>query len=280
MNQNDITYQDKLNELRLDISHPNSKGVVFVFVEGESDIRLFRKLFNLQYCKVEFVPGGKFKLEDCVATLSGSYTLIIGIIDADFIHLKGTKPTKSNIFATDRHDIEMTIIAEDEVFSSLMSEHTSEGKENHLDIRLNILNSIELLSLLKFLNEIEDLKYNFKHTGFRDLLLFSDFSLDFKTYFSRVLSKSSDNVIIDYNSVMQKIHTLKASNPDLFQLCNGHDYINALSQYLMECGSSRSIDYQGISSSLRMAFTECHYKKTNLYQSTKSWADSHGCIIY
>jgi len=47
MRKKDITFQEKFNELRLDISHPNSKGKTFVLVEGDSDIRLFRKFFLL-----------------------------------------------------------------------------------------------------------------------------------------------------------------------------------------------------------------------------------------
>jgi hypothetical protein len=31
----DVTYQDKLNELRLDITHPKSRGKVFVCLEGK-----------------------------------------------------------------------------------------------------------------------------------------------------------------------------------------------------------------------------------------------------
>ena len=77
MKREDITYQDKLNELRLDISHPNNRGLAFVFVEGETDIRLFRKFFNLDNCKVENIPGGKLKLEECVKELLKVYSLII-----------------------------------------------------------------------------------------------------------------------------------------------------------------------------------------------------------
>jgi len=34
MRKQDITYQDKLNELKLDLSHPNNSGIAFVLVEG------------------------------------------------------------------------------------------------------------------------------------------------------------------------------------------------------------------------------------------------------
>ena len=97
MNKQDITYQDKLNELRLDVRHPNSKKTAFVLVEGESDIRLFRKLFNLN-CKVETIPGGNPKVEDCVEELWAYHSLIMGIRDADFIRLNATPYSKKTCF--------------------------------------------------------------------------------------------------------------------------------------------------------------------------------------
>lgn len=66
MTKRDITYQDKLNELRMDIKHPNNDGVVFVLVEGETDIRLYRKLFDENTTKVECVPGGNPTVEKAV----------------------------------------------------------------------------------------------------------------------------------------------------------------------------------------------------------------------
>ena len=93
-----VTYQDKLNELRLDITHPKSKGKVFVCLEGESDVKLFRKFFNLEKCKVERIPGGKFKLEECVTSLIAVYRLIFGIRDADFLHLENKTSIHPNIF--------------------------------------------------------------------------------------------------------------------------------------------------------------------------------------
>lgn len=162
MNQQDIGYQYKLNELRLDLSHPNSKGRVFVFVEGETDIKLFRKLFNLDNCKVENIPGGNLKLEECVSELSQNYALIIGIRDADFLHLSDVPYTKPNMFLTDFHDIEMSLVAEDEVFSAILFEYTNLPKQDHNSIRTTILEIIEEISLLKWLNSLGDLRISFK----------------------------------------------------------------------------------------------------------------------
>jgi hypothetical protein len=81
MRKEDITPESKITELRLDISHPNSRGKVFVLLEGESDVKLYRKLFNNDTCKIETIPGGKIFLEKGLAILNGIYTLIIGIRD-------------------------------------------------------------------------------------------------------------------------------------------------------------------------------------------------------
>lgn len=190
----DITYQDKLNELRLDISHPNSNRINFIFVEGDSDIKLFRKLFDLEKCKVELIPGGKFKLEECVSTLVPIHSLVIGIRDADFLHLGSSQYSEINMFLTDYHDIELTMLSQNDVLSALIFEYTKIPQSEHLEFRNNILKSIEMISYLKWLNDKDNLKLDFS-SGFQDLLSFTNFEIDFTQYLSRVFSKSQNNNI-------------------------------------------------------------------------------------
>ncbi len=264
MKKQDISYQDKLNELRLDITHPNNKGISFVFLEGESDVRLFRKLFNLNKCKVEAIPGGKFKLEDCIGELVSICPLIIGIRDADFIHLEKQQYSKVNIFLTDLHDMEMILMSEDEVFSALIFEYTSFPNDKHSEIRSNIMKIVEQISLLKWLNEKENLEYKFE-AGFQELISYANLDIDFNKYFARVISKSPNAKIVDISIVSRKLKVLKETNPDSYQLCNGHDFMKALSQCLREIGKSTTIDSETISSSFRMTFTHTHFKKTKLF---------------
>ncbi len=280
MNQQDISYQDKLNELRLDISHPNSRGRVFVFVEGETDIRLFRKLFNLDNCKVENIPGGKLKLEECVGELVPNHALIIGIRDADFTHLSTVPYTIPNIFLTDFHDIEMSLIAEDEVFSSIIFEFTKSPKQAHNVIRGNFFEIIKEISLLKWLNDIEDLRINFKKTGFQDIISFTNNNIDFEEYYRRLLSKSPNANITDIAIVRSKIDALKSSNPNAFQLSNGHDFIEAFSQFLRVKGTANNVSNEFVASIFRTNFGNDLFAKTLLYQNTKQWADANNCSIH
>jgi len=276
MRKQDINYKDKLGQLRFDV--PFSKGKIFILVEGESDVKLFRKLFNRHNCKIEWIPGGNHRVEQCVAELLMHYHLVIGIRDADFLHLEDVPYADKNMFLTDFHDIEMMIFSEDELFSALIGEHTNLSKDKHLEERDNILNSIKQIGLLKWLNVKENLKYNFG-TGFFELLSFKK-PIDFELYFSRLLAKSPTAQITEIAKILHKIALLEQSKPDLFQLCNGHDFLSALAIYLREVHGANNVNNKNIESSCRIAYTIHHFQKSALYQNTKRWADNNDCLIH
>ncbi|WP_224961758.1 DUF4435 domain-containing protein [Geomonas subterranea] len=280
MKKQDITYQDKIDELMLDMPHPNNQGQVFIFVEGESDIKLFRKFFNLANCKVESIPGGNAKLEEGVCELLNIYPLIFGIRDSDFIRLESTEYNKPNMFMTDLHDIEMSLIAEDEVFSAIVFEYSDLPRESHDSIRRRIIKVIESVSYLKWLNQIESLQLKFEGTGFQDLISFASDDLDFKEYFRRLLAKSPNAKITDYDVLLGKINVLMGCNPNPFYLCNGHDFTKVFSRFLKDQGKVKNVDENNISSALRMTFRNDLLMKTALYEDTQKWASCHNCSIY
>lgn len=279
MTKKDITYQDKLNELMLDISHPNNHGQAFILVEGESDIRLFRKFFNLSKCNVECIPGGNPKLEECVEDLIKISSLVIGIRDSDFIHLASTPYSNQNMFLTDYHDIEMTLISENDVFSALVFEFTEIPEVDHLSVRNKIINIIEQLSFLKWLNQLNNLELKFG-CGFQDLISFDNLEIDFPKYFSRVLSKSPNAKITDILSILSEIQILEITNPNPFQLCNGHDFIKTFSQFVKERGTVKACSPDFVSSAFRMIYRNDYFSKTVLNSDIKNWAAINHCSIY
>lgn len=279
MTKNDVSYQDKLNELRLDVTHPNSNDIIFILLEGESDIRLFRKLFNLNKTKVENIPGGKFKLEECIEELSLIYKLIFGIRDADFDHLNNKKIVKKNVILTDKHDMEMCILYEDEVLHSLVHEFSNYPKDKHFEIRDSVIKTLNEINLLKWLNDIENLELNFV-AGFIDLLNFEKETVNFDEYFNRVLQKSPNAKITDLHEIKSKIKILEQKNPDKFQITNGHDFILAISVYFKNYGDTRNINSKLIQSFIRGTYNSTLYFRTNLYIETVSWCKLNNCVIY
>jgi len=279
MKRTDITYQDKLNELMLDIPHPNSKGINFIFVEGDSDIKLFRKLFDLEKCKVEYIPGGNAKLEECVSILSEKSSLVIGIRDADFMYLDDEPYLKTNMFLTDCHDIEMTMLNQELVLNSLLFEFTDYSKENHLTFRNDIMKSIELMSYLKWLNILEELEFNFSF-GFQDLVSFEDFSIDFSEYLKRIFSKSGNAQIKDNVIIREKISNLMTLEPNMMQLTNGHDLLNTFAKYFRERTGHKGLRGEDIARALRMVFTFEHFQDTKLYEALKKWSLDNDSSIF
>lgn len=279
MERRDITYQEKLNELQLDIEHPNNSEQVFILVEGDSDIRLFRKLFNMDICNVERVPGGKRKVEECVGVfLEQGY--VIGILDADFMHLSEEEYTIPNIFLTDYHDIEITMIAQEPVLNNLLSEYTDIARSQHVQLRDVLFTLIAPISLLKWLNDLEQLELKFTGFGFQDLLNF-DQDLDMELYFNRVASKSLITEVNTYNELNDKLEILKKQQADLLQLTNGHDFLKTLSKFLNDHSPrARGLHHDNLATNLRVAFNIDIFKNTELYQQINYWASLNELEVY
>lgn len=176
MKKEDVTYETKMGELRLDFKNPNSNGINFIFLEGVSDVRLFRKFFDLDKCKVESIPGGNGKLEECIATLLPIHTLVVAIRDADFIRINNSSYNKKNIVLTDYHDIEMTILSYSESLNALFSEYTSINSIDFDETLNKLMILLSPVSLLKLKNDINLRRIKFK-SGFIDLLNFNNYKI-------------------------------------------------------------------------------------------------------
>ncbi len=279
MNKQDVLYQEKLNELKLDIPHPKSLDINFILVEGDSDIKFFRKFFDREKCKIESVPGGNKSLEKCVDTLVETHSLILGIRDADFLKLSNDDYIQKNIFLTDKHDIETTILSDEGVLNAFVSEFSDKPKNEHLDLRNNIIESIKMISYLKWLNSRENLKLIFS-PGFDNLVCFTNLNIDFDSYLKRVLSKSQNAHIKDIDTIKRKIDELQALNPDMLQLTNGHDLAKTFANYFRSILKVKDFSNKNIESSLRMLFNLEQLKTTNLYIELKNWCDDNNTTIF
>ncbi|WP_341900430.1 DUF4435 domain-containing protein [Fluviicola taffensis] len=279
MKKADISYQEKLNELRLDILHPNSRGINFVLLEGDTDIRLFRKFFDLEKCKVETIPGGNKKLEECVDTLVNIYPLVLGIRDSDFIKLNSLEYNETNMFLTDYHDIEITMLNFEPVLNSIIFEYSSKSQCQHLIFRDELIETISLIGFLKLLNDKEQLELCFK-SGFQDLISFTNKSIDFEQYIERILSKSPNTILKNKEELKRRVIELKSTNPDLLQLTNGHDLLNAFAKYFREVENKNGINGDSLGSAIRIVFNKSLFEQTTLYSSLTEWQITNATQLF
>lgn len=279
MRKQDVTYQDKINELRLDISHPKSQGVNFVLLEGDSDIRLFKKFFDLDKCKVENIPGGNPKIEECVGTLVNIYPLIIGIRDSDFLQIINPEYAKRNMFLTDQHDIETTMLNFKPVLNALVFEYSSKKEDEHEQLRNQLIDIILSLSCLKLINERDSIGLNFS-PGYQDLVSFANSSFDLEQYITRVLGKSESATITDIPTIIQMVNDFRETNPVKLQITNGHDLLNIFAKYFREIEGRNGIKGEQLETSLRMVFTKEMFEETKLYNNLNQWQQNNTTELF
>lgn len=270
MRSKDVTLTGKMNELKLDIPHPNNMDKVFILLEGNSDVRLFRKLYPHRQVKLETIPGGWIQLEKGLRELDELSKQLIGIRDADFAHLDNQQPRLPNLFFTDLHDSEMLMVASDQTFSAIIHEFCDLPKTEHNLIREKLLNALRAISYLRWYNERNGLGLNFEGIKLGDLFEPESNQINHQAYLGKVLAKSK-RTDIGADQLLADVARLNDEAHHDFQLCNGHDFMNVLAKFLntkIESGISED----RVCAHFRTAYQLDEFSKTKLHDQVKNWA--------
>ena len=257
---------DIINSIRLQLRHESSTNKIWVLVEGEYD-RLYKKLIDGEDVRIEVAYGGITNLHRAINELLKETDSVIGIRDADFIHLEKKQFTEKNIFLTDYHDIEMMIIACDVAFDAVYKEYDSNGI-NANALRDEILNIISFAGRLKWLNHTEKLELVFKNLGIGCFYNSEAKTFDEDAYIEIIMKRSPHK----NRPVLKEEIKMKFINVnDYLNLCNGHDFHQIFAKQITD-KSQRSVGHKEIAKSFRIAYRLDDFKSTNLYAKLIEWA--------
>lgn len=258
-----------INSIRLQLRHPSGADKVWIIVEGETDQKLFSKLVNGKHVEVEISNGGVKGLLRSVSELLKETGRIIGIRDADFMHLEGKKETAENIFLCDFHDAEMMIISCDKAYLQVIAEYLSEEKKP-ISTRDTILKSIAYIGGIRWLNYSESLELNFKNLSLGDIYDGKTFTLDEDRLVNEITDRSpKSRRSISKDEVRWKIKNVT----DYLNLCNGHDFQKAFALFISH-NSAKGVNHAEIGRAFRVAYRFEDFQKSNLYNQLKEWSDS------
>ena len=163
--KSNVSAIDKIIDIRLSLRSDVGSKIVWILVEGEDDCKIYPKFFDETKASIEFVNGGKEQLTIALNILTKETKQVIGIQDADFLHIDKKYPVVTNLFYTDYHDIEMTMLKEDVVLRNLLTEYTLQGILS--EIQDNILSELLFVSYIRYYNEVNSISINFKEIAFR-----------------------------------------------------------------------------------------------------------------
>lgn len=268
-----IDASDKITDIRLSLRSEIGCQFVWILVEGENDYKLYQKFIDANKARIEYVGGGKGQLEIALQILTQETNQVIGIRDADFCHLENSYPSVTNLFFTDFHDIEMTMLNSDQVMENLLTEHNlQEYLEN---IRENILKEASFLGYVRWYNEINNLELLFKGLGLGDFIEMQDsiIKINKENLIAAINQRSSNKRrAIDLPSIID-FQNQKYTN-DFYNLCNGHDVTALLS---LRIGSS--VSKNELSRHIRISYRLIDFNQTSLYRNIYNWQQENGFIF-
>ena len=268
-----LSENDTIGEIRQSSRHPIGKTYVWVLVEGIADQKLYTKLLDRETTKVEIVHGGGIKaLRDAMPILVNENDRVIGIRDADFLHMDNQQETIDRLFVTDTHDAEMLMLACDTVFQHLLCEHIPGESSQFKMLREKLLSSLAFVGGIRWLNHLEDLTLKLEDIGLGDFYDATNLELDKARCIKNVEARSPNKI----RAIQEQEINIKISGvTDYFNLCNGHDAVKGLALYITT-KSSKGVKDAELERALRIAYRKEDFVATKLYANLKRWQETSG----
>lgn len=285
-----IDFGDFLSELEQSVSGYKTSGRFTVFVEGIDDAILYSNFFNSNNVAVEDTSGGH-RLTEIVKYLDshGLEKYFIAIKDSDFDRLNNLAPAYNNLFLTDKHDLETTIISVSAIEKLLKetlrySDVKKEKKEAEvIDGRRLIDNACDMIldiSYIRWYNNENNKNINFDILKFQEIIS-ENGSLECKFCLKYLMDNPCNSKI---SISLSDIYAFKESHKeinDILQLVRGHDLCEALYILIKQNSYYRkksNLSSDKIEEGLRLCCGIEQFRKTELYSNIKCYFENN-CYI-
>jgi len=270
--QSSICARDAIDQIILSLNSDIGKDLVYILVEGINDCKTYRRLFYQNKTNIEYV-NGKGQVSIALNELNNITKQVIGICDADFCHLEKNLPNIHDLFFTDFHDIEMTMLSIDGVLNDVLIE--CELQNSTEEILQKALEEAQIIGYVRWLNQVDKIKLRFEGLGLGGFVAPHDINahLDIEAYLY-ALNKRSNNKTKEVTSIDIKIFFHKNNTLDFYNLCNGHDVTAVIALIV---GSK--ISHEHFCTILRASFNTNYFSKTILYENIKKWQNKYGFAI-
>lgn len=278
------TLLEKETEMITMCHHEANEGKVFVVIEGTDDEKIYSRF--LDDLKVTFyVTGNCLHVVELVRNLNRNPSFenrLIGVKDADFDHiLHRSYSGLDNLFLTDCHDIEMTILSDD-FENSLKAEY----RLSHTTLLTDkVAEDLKNLSYLRLYNEVAIVSHGLDGINFNDItysvLYDGENAVGMQNCLDHVKLKCN-NARLGHFPIAEMVERVMGSyeNSDLRQLTRGHDLIYALQVRLAKISGHDSWGYKNLCLMLRCSCTKEKFEGTKLYRDLNAWMNGRNLHLW
>lgn len=262
-----VSENPAVTTLLMRFHHPNMAGKAIIAVEGVYDNKFYSKFTDSAVAEIHYL-GGCRKLEDVLKTFANKFPQytkrLAGIKDADFCHMTGIHPAVSNLFFTDFHDFEMSLVSVDKI-KRLVGKFKFEEDEASA-IFDKTVSELKYLSYIKLHNwhRAKGNRLSFKSVSLnniwnKDLNQVIEYTNNLQNDTTKVINKT------DIDNLMANIPT-----PDYRQLHNGHDFLSGMALEINGIKPQNANEAK-LRKELSDIYTDDEFKMTALYNSISSY---------
>lgn len=248
-----------MNDFRMSVNHPQYERIT-LYVEGQTDIMLFRNIVNEDIIKLIPLEGKKNVIDVMKGLYSDYSDRVYAICDADFDHIKGEAQIHLSygVIVTDYHDIEIMMLFSS-AFIKIINQKAINNDINFSDNMFKeVISACEVIGIFRLINLDNNFGLRFKALTFNDFIVFKNkrLSIDIDALLDKLLASSSTSV--NKQNLMNLYNQYFSLNYDTKQLCCGHDCSNVLAVYLRESDNiqGNKFNRDRVEKDLMLAFNE------------------------
>lgn len=257
------------------LKHPSYADKAIIIVEGGSDIRLFRSLLNSEKFKIESAEG-KVELSEIINDLQSDYeNRLVGLRDADHDRILCTEPEAENIIITDLHDAEMMMLSSPSL-DNFVNEYAV--NENHdvilSELRNSVFDAAYFIGVARLINEIKDLKLNFKSLSFSGFVSVNKLEviIDKQALLGQLIARSPNKPgSLTESLIMEYIESEIENEHCRLQACSGHDVTKLIGRVFSQSWASvdRNLNQPRVEAALRLGYSREMFMQTGVYEELK-----------
>jgi hypothetical protein len=149
-------------------------------------------------------------------------------------------------------------------------------KTDITSFRQKILESIAFIGGIRWINDIEDLKLNFRNFGFGCFYNGKTLALNEEDYLSEIMQRSANKKReVHKEEIALKINDIK----DFFNLCNGHDFQKVFA-LCVSANFHKGINHTEVGRAFRIAYQFEYFRETDLYKRLEKWAEQQKKTLF
>lgn len=271
-----LTDDRDANQIRL---RRSTFSGTFLLVEGSSDKVFYERFIDKIACQIVIMagkPSSKLKVIGVLDILErASFDGVLGIVDADFDRLQGSVHESVNLLRTDTHDLE-TMLIDSPALDKVIAEFGSAEKiaKLNVDIRTSLVEAGRSIGYLRWVSQCDELNLTFSDLKFSKFINEQTLQINEPALIQEVKNKSQA-LSLKTEDLQQRISDEKNQGFNPWQVCCGHDLVEILALGLRKAVGTMSVDVDSLERSLRLAYEEVYFRKTQLWVNIRQWESSN-----